>query len=89
MSLDRKCPQQATTCCRPARIGSLRQPGSSHPLPPCAGLSLCERVYFRVCDSLFLSSANEAELHGTAGPPLILSSLFLFLFLSFALVLRR
>lgn len=57
----------------------------SHPLVLCAGSSLCESVYFRVCDSHFLCSANEAKLYGTAGPPFILNSLFLFLFLSLSL----
>lgn len=60
----------------------------SHPLVVCAGSSLCESVYFRVCDSHFLCSANEAELHGTAGPPLILNSLSVSLPLSLSLMLH-
>ena len=83
---------QATTCCRPVRIHvPLRLPSDPQPSHPllslcvCAGSSLCECVYFRVCDSRFLYSANEAKLYGTAGPPFILNSLFLFLFLSLAL----
>lgn len=31
----------------------------SHPLVLCAGSSLCESVYFRVCDSHFLCSTNR------------------------------
>lgn len=55
---------------------------ASHPLVLCAGSTPRECVYFRVCDSHFLCSASEAKLCGTAGPPFILNSLFLFLFLS-------
>lgn len=76
---------------RPPRVAGLHKSVSPLPAFPLisssatrslqqAGSPLCERVYFRTCDSHFLCSASEASL-GTAGAPLILNSLFLFLFL--------
>lgn len=57
----------------------------SHPLALVLPARRCVSVFILECDSHFLLSANEAKLHGTAGPPLILNSLFLFLFPSLSL----